>query len=127
MAAKKVLIVGGTGHFGRLLAADIRNYSQCDLIVADRQTANLLDPVGLEKALAGVFVAICAAGPFQSLPTSLIEICLRRGIHYIDFSDDRLYVRQVQSLVKRERNPPAVCTGWSTVSALSGVLSQIAS
>jgi hypothetical protein len=119
--------VGGTGHFGRLLVEDLQRYTDCELIAVGRSSANLWNPDALEVALNGVSVAICAAGPFQTLPTTLAELCLRRGIHYIDFADDRSFIRKVRSLVSvQNRDVPAVCTGWSTVSALSGLLARIA-
>jgi hypothetical protein len=122
----KVLIVGGSGHFGRLLAEDLR-HTNCELVIGNRISTNLSDPSSLEHRLAGVSVAICVAGPFQELPTTLAELCLRRGIHYIDFADDRHFVRKIHSLVEKMSDPPAaVCTAWSTVSALSGLLTATA-
>jgi hypothetical protein len=128
MHRKRVLVVGGTGHFGRLLGEDLRQYTDCEVIIAGRHSADLSNPASLEAALAGVSVAICAAGPFQTLPLSLAELCLRKRIHYIDLADDRHFVRKVRSLVSTpDENLPAVCSGWSTVSALSGVLARIGS
>jgi hypothetical protein len=125
---KKVLVVGGTGHFGSLLVQDLRRHTDCELIVAGRDMADLWNSASLEAVLTGVSVAICAAGPFQTLPTTLVELCLRKGIHYIDLADDRTFVRKVRSLVpQHDENLPAVCSGWSTVSALSGLLARIGS
>lgn len=108
------------------MADDLRRYTDCDVVAADRCAVDLGNPASIESALSGVAVAICAAGPFQALPVTLAEICLRRGIHYIDLADDRSFVRKVRSLVPGEGgNSPAVCSGWSTVSALSGLLAQI--
>jgi hypothetical protein len=137
MIRQKVLIVGGTGYFGRLLIDDLVRQADCDLVVASRRAlrsdrfktviADLRDPDSLERALSEVNIAICAAGPFQNAPASLAEICMLRGIHYIDFADDRGFVRKVRSLAAGRPNwESIVCTGWSTVSALSGVLTQIA-
>src|SRR5207302_4392034 len=46
-------------------------------------------------------------------------------IHYIDLADDRGFVRKVRSLA-HGAPASAVCTGWSTVSALSGAMVRIA-
>ena len=127
MPRKKVLIVGA-GFFGRLLVDDLLRYADCEVIVASRHTlpsADLWDPASLERALNDVSVAICAAGPFQLLPVSLADLCMRRGVHYIDLADDRGFVRKVRSLAP-DTLETAVCTAWSTVSALSGVMVEIA-
>ena len=124
---RKVLIVGGSGHFGRLLTEDLRQHCNCEIVGGNRSSANLFDPSSIVRALSGVSVAICVAGPFQELPTTLAESCLRLGVHYIDFADDRNFVRKIRSLVEKRRNPQsAICTAWSTVSALSGLLTSIA-
>src|SRR5262245_31948578 len=124
---RKVLIVGGNGHFGRLLTQDLRQHTDCDVVVGNRRSANLFDASSIERALSGVSVAICVAGPFQELPTRLAESCLRLGIHYVDFADDRSFVRKIHSLVKKSADvQSAVRTAWSTVSALSGLLTSIA-
>lgn len=55
--------------------------------------------------------------------------CLESNIHYIDLCDDRGFVRDVHRLVRersRQKNLPAICTGWSAVPALSGALVGIA-
>src|SRR4051812_26762276 len=99
---RKVLIVGGSGHFGRLLAEDLRRYAACEPILADRSWS--------DESLRDVDVAICTAGPFQTLPTTLAEACLRHASHYIDFADDRNFVRRVHTVVDKHGSPQsAVC------------------
>lgn len=146
----RVLVVGGAGYFGSLLVQDLLNFSQCHIVVGGRDliratafchsqgsaSSDRLTPVeidlhrseSIEPALADVQVAICAAGPFQKLSTTLVEKCLIRGIPYVDLADDRNYVRAVTQLVQQRTacTLPAVCTGWSAVPALSGVLARIA-
>jgi len=133
----KVLIIGGRGYFGQLLIDDLFHNTNCELVVASRRAfhsdlfetvvADLWDPDSLDRALTGVEVAICAAGPYQKLPTTLVELCLNRGVDYIDLADDRGFVHKVRSLTADHKDAAAVCTGWSTVSALSGLLAGIAS
>jgi len=139
MSSRKVLVIGGRGYFGRLLIDDLLRNTNSELVVASHRqaflsnrfetvVADLWDPNSLERALADVEIAICAAGPYQNLPTTLAELCLNRGIHYIDLADDRAFVQRVRSLAADHENAAgAVCTGWSTVSALSGLLAGIAS
>src|SRR5689334_13281461 len=120
---RKVLVVGASGHFGRLLTEDLRQNTKCEIVIGNRRSTNLFDLNSVERALCGVAVAICVAVPFQQLPTTLAESCLRLGIHYIDFADDRAFVRKIHSLVEKcPQTESAVYTAWSTVSALSGLL-----
>jgi hypothetical protein len=136
MPPARVLIFGSTGYFGRLLIDDLARYSECRLVLASRRpvrpdrfetvVADLTDYESLKTALSGVDVLICAAGPFQGLPTLLPEICIDRSIHYIDFADDRSFVQKVRSIAESRNPGSAICTGWSTVSALSGALVRIA-
>ena len=129
MNREKVLVIGGAGYFGRLLADDLRRYTRCEPVIASRHSsvkADLSDRSSLEAALSGVKIAVCAAGPFQRIPTSLAELCLERGIHYIDLADDRGFVQRVRALAENRGSPAAVCTGWSTVSALSGAMAALA-
>jgi saccharopine dehydrogenase-like NADP-dependent oxidoreductase len=131
----KILVIGGRGYFGRLLIDDLLRNTNSELVVASRQAfrssrfetvvADLRDPDSLERALTRVKIAICAAGPYQNFPTTLAELCLNRGIHYIDLADDRAFVTKIRSLASDHKNDTSVCTGWSTVPALSGLLAGI--
>lgn len=129
MNGREVLIIGGKGYFGRLLAEDLRTHAGIVATIGGRSgpiVADLRDRDSLEATLRHIAVVICAAGPYQTMPTTLPELCIRRGIHYIDLSDDRDFVNKVRTLVPIESdNLPAICSGWSTVPALSGLLTQI--
>jgi hypothetical protein len=135
--------VGGTGYFGRLLVEDLLLRTPCHIRIGGRnqealervggelgvrvdiKRMDLLQPETLPGALDRVHVAICAAGPFQSLPTTLAQVCLDRGVHYIDIADDRDFVCRVRALVKSASNAKtatSVCSGWSAVPALSAAL-----
>jgi saccharopine dehydrogenase-like NADP-dependent oxidoreductase len=130
-------VVGGRGYFGSLLIDDLLRHTDCELIVASRHpfhserfetvVADIWNPRSLERALERTSVAICAAGPYQGLPLMLAKLCLERGIHYIDLADARGFVQAVSSIAADHNDTrSAVCTGWSTVSALSGLLARIA-
>jgi saccharopine dehydrogenase-like NADP-dependent oxidoreductase len=137
MNAQKVLIIGGTGYFGRLLVDDLLRYTPCcSIVVGSRRpfrspyfetvVADLRSTASLERSLVDVKIAVCAAGPFHNMPISMLQLCLERGIHYIDIADSRGFVGKVRSAAGVQNSSTAVCTAWSTVSALSGVLTRIA-
>ena len=118
-------MIGGAGYFGHLLVEDLRQHADAEVVVPDRS----LRLAAVAPALEGVQIAICAAGPYQGLPLTLPMLCLERGIHYIDLTDDRSYLGRVQALVRARPDSaalPAVCSGWSAVPALSALLAKIA-
>jgi len=141
-----VLVVGGSGFFGSALIAELLAHTHCGIVLGGRHHRKLesarrafggdarleirvLDlhaPETIPPALAGIGIAVCAAGPFQSLPTTLAECCLERGVHYLDLADDRGFVARVRALASGAREGPAICCGWSAVPALSGLLARIA-
>jgi hypothetical protein len=146
-SARKVLLVGGSGYFGRILAAELLRDTECGIVLAGRdrirldrvrralgddprletRVLDLRSPATIASALTEAGVAVCAAGPFQHLPTTLAELCLERGVPYLDLADDRGFVARVHALAAGVADGPAVCTGWSAVPALSGLLGRIAS
>lgn len=112
-----------------MLVEELRRLTPLAVVAADRSVVDLHRPETISPALDGIAAAICAAGPFQRLPLSLLEACLERGIHYLDLADDRGFVRRARELVATWSGPgplPAVGTGWSAVPALSALLTSIA-
>ncbi len=66
-----------------------------------------------------------AAGPFQRLPLTALEAALVHRVHYIDLSDNRDYLRRVQS--RKDAILKAgitVLTNLSTVSGISAILAR---
>jgi saccharopine dehydrogenase-like NADP-dependent oxidoreductase len=149
---KTVLVIGGTGYFGSLLVEELLQYSDCNILLGARKPGRLEDarqtwpehwrqrteiqeldlnvPASLAPCLKRVQVAVCAAGPFQKLPHTLLKACLESNIHYIDLADSRSFVREAHKLVgeiTQDRACPVICSGWSAVPALSASLANIAS
>jgi hypothetical protein len=142
--------VGAGGYFGSLLVEDLLRYTEADVRVATHRRAgtqallgrfdaacaarlsacacDLSRPDSVEQALSEVGVAVCAAGPYQRLPTTLLESCVRHGVPYVDLADDRAFFVKARSwIAERDKTPlPPLCIGWSAVPALSGLLARIA-
>jgi short subunit dehydrogenase-like uncharacterized protein len=98
-----VLIYGGTGYTGRLIAEQVRNLHLRTVIAgrtADRVQATAaglgvagrafaLDrPQTIDEALDDVDVVINAASPFALTAPALIEACLRTRTHYLDVTGE---------------------------------------
>lgn len=151
MSDGSILLVGATGYFGRLLLAELMQWTNARILAAARNqkslatliesmgsvertrlsahTLDLQHPASFKSLVERSEVVICAAGPFQALPLTLVSCCLDSGVDYIDLADDREFVRAVHRLAESQTGKahPAICTGWSAVSALSGALARIAS
>ncbi|MCH7700384.1 MAG: saccharopine dehydrogenase NADP-binding domain-containing protein [Planctomycetes bacterium] len=145
-----VLVVGGTGYFGTLLIRELLEFTTGRIVIGGRdlrrlrrarrridsrvrervsvEVVELNNVRSVDRAVAGAAVAICAAGPFQTLPGTLLSSCLAHGVHYIDLADDRDFVNRARRMVG-DHSPagklPVVCTGFSTIPALSGILAGI--
>jgi hypothetical protein len=144
--AARILVIGGSGYFGRLLVQDLLSFTSASILIGGRNQKHLnefcdtnrarLYPIEVDllrketiaAALSGVQIAICAAGPFTGLPATLLELCLERRIHYIDLSDDRDFVLRARKVAadSPRADQIAVCSGWSAVPALSGILASMA-
>ncbi|MDP9299741.1 MAG: NAD(P)H-binding protein [Actinomycetota bacterium] len=146
----RVLIVGGYGVFGRLLAAELLPTTGAHLVIAGRDPTkaeaarrdlgprssgrveamrvDLARPGELRKAAEGCLAVVCAAGPFQALPPGLVDEALEAGAHWVDIADPTGWVLGIlgdPELDERARTAGvAVGTGLSTLPALSGVLAR---
>jgi hypothetical protein len=145
-----ILVVGAGGYFGSLLVQDLLRHTDANILVAGRRrngmeellrrigpglshrltpcVCDLTQPDTVDALVPLVRAAVCAAGPYQGLPLTLLQACVEHGVPYIDLSDDREFFVKAREWVARQGGAglPAVCVGWSAVPALSGLLAQLA-
>ncbi len=137
--AKAVLVVGGTGAFGRLLVAGLVRTTGLDVIVGARDVARAqdfaasLDPARVRalrldtasitpEALreTGAFAIVDAAGPFQGADYRLARAAIAAGMHYLDLADARDFVTGFSVLDAAARAAGVVAlSGASSTPALS--------
>ncbi|MEM9585519.1 MAG: DUF4166 domain-containing protein [Pseudomonadota bacterium] len=135
----KILVLGGYGVFGsrvcRLLLDD-----GFDVIVAGRSIAKAAafvakfggtalaldksDATALRNALSGADVVIDAIGPFQAYRSSSIaELAIQCGCHYLDLSDDADFTTAISTLdAQAKAVGVVVLSGVSTVPAISSAI-----
>lgn len=139
MAEPTVVVLGGYGTFGRLIAASLCRHPGVRVVVAgrDRHRAETLcrtlGPAAVAEQLdchAADFahritalapaVVVDTVGPFQSRNYTTAAACVRAGAHYIDLADSREYVMGIVTLdaLCRERGVLAA-SGASTCPAMS--------
>lgn len=107
----RIVILGGYGVFGRIIAAQLARCTSADLVIAGRtpergsafaQTigatfvrCDLTNRAELTAALTGAFLVIHTAGPFTNLEHPVAQTCLAVGAHYIDIADDPSHVATI--------------------------------
>ena len=142
----RILIAGGSGVFGRLLARELLASTPAHVVLAGRDPQRLAaacrglgaparteallldlqDARAVVRAAVGCFAVACTAGPFQRLPADLPRAAIEAGAHWLDIGDDSRWVSCL--LADAHLNGTArdaglsVMPGLSTVPALSGVL-----
>lgn len=135
----KIVVLGGYGAMGSRICTAIARIPYVECVIAGRNprrarrlaksvTASTLridaeDEVALQKNLAGAFLVIDTAGPFQQRSIAVAQYCASHGIHYIDVADDRQYINDVQQLnATAKRNQCLLVTGAASLPALAAVL-----
>ncbi len=144
---KKILVIGGTGHFGGRICRRIVGEANTELVISSRRkenaevianelrqtnpsaaiTAVSLDQFGpdFDKNLTTLQpnIVIHTAGPYQGQDYRVAEACIKAGSHYIDLADGRRFVEGFNVLNKAaERNNVLLITGASTLPGLSSVV-----
>ncbi len=148
-----IVIIGGTGNFGRRIVKRLLGEKNTRLIITSRYknqadeilaTMKLSDPLQSMTAVAlnqfstsfkndlAVLmpdIVIHTAGPYQSQGYQVAEACLACGAHYIDLADGRDFVLNFHQLDERAKEAGVLLvTGASTLPGLSGaVLNHLAS
>ena len=137
-ANAKVLVLGGTGHFGARIARRLANIAGIELIITSRDLFRaevLVDelsekyPDAIVSALAldqesadfeaqlralRPFVVVHTAGPYQKQGYRVARACADAGSHYIDLADGRAFVADFKAL-----NDQALAAGVLLVSGAS--------
>jgi hypothetical protein len=136
---KRVLLVGGYGNFGSLVAQRLSRETELRVIVAGRseQRARVLaDRLGVEWARMDIssdpnahirrlkpYILIHTSGPFQGQGYEVAEACVRNGVHYLDLADDRNFVANISHLDAAAR--AAGILAVSGASTVPGVTSAV--
>ncbi len=107
----RVLILGGSGRIGNSVAQDIAKHTQAEVTVTGRKavteqqessftylTLDLVETEKLRQAISNTDVVVHCAGPFHYRDTTVLEICIEKGVNYLDVSDHRSYTRKVLRL-----------------------------
>src|SRR5262245_11424456 len=146
----RVLVCGGTGHFGARLVESLLATTDLDVVIAARGAQRAEEmALALRKRYPGrtiethAFDATAAraddlkrlriwcvadtAGPFQAARPRLVEAAIAAGCHYVDIADARDFVSGIEAFDATARTANVlVLSGASSTPALSNaVLDQL--
>ncbi|MFN2520376.1 MAG: hypothetical protein ABR525_04945 [Candidatus Limnocylindria bacterium] len=98
---RRVIVLGGTGFFGGIIVALLRERGM-EPVAASRSAGAALrldaeDPGSLREVLRPQDVIVDAAGPFQQRTAALLDAVIERGCDVIDISDSLRYTRLVHA------------------------------
>jgi hypothetical protein len=143
---RRVLIVGGTGAFGRRLVGGLMTTTEHEIVIAGRDlsraqafadeinagsstpraTAMRIDarsPNADEIKSVGAFLLVDAAGPFQTGDYRLARVAIAAGMHYVDLADARGFVAEFAQLDGQAKAAGVTAlTGASSTPALSNAV-----
>ncbi len=142
----RVLVVGATGAFGRRLVEQLAATTDCEIILAGRNSAKLdaavmrLNGKVLNRVIEGAILdkdtvhaarlralnvncVVDAAGPFQNAEPALARAAIAAGVHYIDLADARDFVARFPELDGEAKAAGVLAvTGASSTPALSNAV-----
>jgi NAD(P)-dependent dehydrogenase (short-subunit alcohol dehydrogenase family) len=135
MTTPRIVILGGYGTFGSLIADQLA-HSNARVVIAGRDAGkgqafaaslnadfvrcDASNRTSLQETVSGSQLVINAAGPFQARDYSIPQTCIEQGCHYIDLGDGREYVAAIGQLHDSARARQVfVCVGASTTPAVT--------
>lgn len=136
----RVLILGGYGNFGQIIAQHLQKIPAIKLVIAGRSLdkakqfaskikaeALLLNAQQSDLAIVlkeqQVNLLISTAGPFQGQDYYVAESAIAAGCHYIDLADGHRFVCGIQQLNTIAKNAHVlICSGASSVPGLSSAV-----
>lgn len=144
---KRVLVIGGTGHFGARICRRIASEKNIELVVTSRSknkaqavvnelrgcnpnaviSAASLDQLSPEfdrdLQTLDPDIVIHTAGPYQGQDYRVARACIASASHYIDLADGRGFVQGFDALHEEaKRNDVFLVSGASTLPGLSSVV-----
>lgn len=136
----RVVVFGGSGFFGKLIVEDLLENTDAQIIVASRTArkvdfgkpesihvfeTDINDAEWVKATIRGADVVICATGPFQGQPLTLLKCCIEQKVHYIDVAEDRDYVLRCHQLADEIKDAGIMAfIGCSVIPGMSALLAK---
>lgn len=136
----RILILGGYGNFGKIIAQRLHDLANVELIIAGRnlnKAKSFASKINAEALLLNthqqdladilkqqrINLIISTAGPFQEQDYFVAKSAITAGCHYIDLADGRTYVCGIGQLDASAKAANVfICSGASSVPGLSSAV-----
>jgi hypothetical protein len=119
----EVLVLGGTGNFGRRIVEGLRRHGVPVIAAGGRKDFDVHRDLHARLDTLMPHVVINTCGPFQTSGYDVAEACIARRIHYIDLADGRAFVTGITALdAAAKAAGVSVISGASTVPGLSSAV-----
>jgi short subunit dehydrogenase-like uncharacterized protein len=127
VTGRRILVVGGTGFFGRAVVERLRADGARPLVGCRGSGAGVRvdveDTGSVGAALEAGDVVVDTAGPFQRRSTRLVERAIEVGADLVDIADGLDYVRRVVALGPRAAaRGVRIFTACSAISAIGAAI-----
>jgi saccharopine dehydrogenase-like NADP-dependent oxidoreductase len=141
--SNQVLILGGRGRIGSSVALDLLAHTAATVTITGRAgrsvipidlvqfgdrvrylPIDLADKDGLLAAISSTDLVVHCAGPFRRRTTQVLELCIDRGVNYVDVSDDRAFTQA--ALVHGELAQAAGVTAIINTGVFPGISNSMA-
>jgi hypothetical protein len=124
---KRIIVLGGLGHFGRTTADTLRELALRVKTASRGDGADIRvdanDSASIRAGIGPGDIVIDTAGPFHGRSTALVETAIDVGFDLIDLNDDLSYAERVIALAPRIENAGIrVLSSASTVSAVAAAV-----
>ena len=131
---KKVLVIGGSGFYGRYLVNDFLQHTSADITIASRNPmtsewrdadrvhltkCDIYDLTALEQLVRFFDVVVHCGGPFQKLPLNPVRAAIAARVNYVDISEDRVFHNEVTKMGRAiKESGITVLSGMSVAPAM---------
>lgn len=114
----KILVIGGTGNFGKCICLLLSNYPEVEVSVIEK-------PSQTDLKESDADIVIHATGPFHGQSYEIAQTCIETKKHYIDISDSREFVFNIKTLDEAAKaQGVVVISGASPMPGLSSAVIQ---
>ncbi len=139
---QRVLVLGGRGHIGQGVVADLLAHTEAIITITGRTAASgqelqsypddrvqflaldLADQSGSSQAIAAHDLVIHCAGPFRYRDASTLKTCIEHRVNYVDVSDDRTFTKT--ALQYRDAAQQAGVTALINTGVFPGISNSLA-